>query len=229
MCAIRVSLLVLAFASFAFAQSAKIQGVISDDTGKTPAGLYVVATAQSFTDHRTYTTRTGAAGDYAFPNLPPGKYSLCVQAPGGPHLGSCQWATPTQVDATAAQPTTQNISVTQGGVFQLRIDDPSHLSTPTDDLFLSVGLPTGLMHPMRLAAADPTGRTYDVAVPLKSTVKLTIVSARLQISDDKGKDLTPSGNPNSTAPKPAASATLIIPGPQITKGPPVIFTITGRK
>src|SRR5262249_58002853 len=127
MCAIRVSYCLFAFVSFAFGQTAKIQGVVSDDGGKNPANLSVAATAQSG-DHRAYTSRTSAKGEYSFANLPAGTYILCVQAPGGIHLGNCQWAAPTQVTVAASQTVTQNLSVTHGRVFTLRIDDPNHIS-----------------------------------------------------------------------------------------------------
>src|SRR5689334_18817137 len=126
---------------------AQIQGVVKDDTGATPSGLFVVATSQA-SDHHTYTTTTGPKGDYTFKNLPPGKYNLCVQAPGGAHLNNCEYSTPAQVTIAASQSAVQNISVTQGAVFQLRLDDPRKLITPTDDLFLVVHLPNGLARPM---------------------------------------------------------------------------------
>jgi hypothetical protein len=222
----RAVLLLLA-THFAFAQST-IQGVVNDDTGKSPSGIYVVATAQSPTDHRTYSTLTGPKGEYSFSNLPAGSYTLCVQAPGGSHLGNCTWNTPTTVALASSQTLVRNLSVTQGGTLQIRLDDPNHLATPADDLLIGVFLPTGLFHPMRLASTDATGRTYDVAVPLNSPVRLTIISTHLQINDDKGKDLAPQSKAAS-GPTPTTSSTITIAGPQAAKGPPITFTITGRK
>jgi len=146
---LRASSLTLLLTSSAFSQSSRIQGVVNDDAGKNPSGVYVVATTQSPTDHHTYSALTGPNGAYTIGNLPSGKYTLCLQAPGGSHLNNCQYAMPIQVTVAASQTVTQNISVSGGGIFQLRLADPNRLSTPTDDILLGVYLPTGLFHPMR--------------------------------------------------------------------------------
>lgn len=216
-------LLLLTYA--ALAQTTKIQGVVKDDTGATPSGLYVVATSQG-NDHHTYTTTTGAKGDYTFNNIPPGKYNLCVQAPGGPHLNNCEYSAPAQVTLATSQSATQNISVTQGAVFQLRLDDPRKLITPVDDIFLVVHLPNGLARPMRLASSDATGRTYDAPVPLKTSVRLSIISSHLQIADDKNNSLAPK---SAAANSPQTSGGITFPGQSAVHGPPVTFTVTGRK
>jgi hypothetical protein len=220
---LRAILLLILLAYSAFSQSTKLQGVVNDDTGKTPAGLYVVATAQSPTDHRTYSTLTGPNGDYSFPNLPAGPYTICVQSPTSGHLNNCNWTASAKVTATAAQTLTQNISVTQGAIFELRLNDPNKLITP-NDLLLGVYLPSGLFQPMRLASSDATGRTYDVAVPLKTSIRLNIISSHLRISDDKSNSLAP-----TTLTPSATSSTVTFPGQSALHGPPVTFTVTGRK
>jgi hypothetical protein len=222
----------LSLTQIAFSQTtARIQGVVNDDAGKPVSGVYAVATAQSATDHSTYSAVTNNKGEYSFDNLKPGKYSICVQSPGGPHLGNCQWATTAQATVAAAQTLAgQNITVTQGAVFQLRIDDPKKLIAATDDILAGIYLPSGLFQPMRLAATDPTGRTYDVAVPQKSSFRLAVISSHLLMSDDKGNGLGPKAvTPNSTAPSPATSVTLTLQGPSAVSGPPTTVTVTGRK
>src|SRR5690242_7736922 len=108
------------FSFSALAQTASIQGVVIDDTGPV-AGAYAVATAQSPTDHRTYNSVTSVAGAFTLANLPAGRYSLCIQSPGGSHLGNCHWSNPVQVTLTAGQTATQNVSISQGALLQIRL------------------------------------------------------------------------------------------------------------
>jgi hypothetical protein len=77
---------------------------------------------------------------------------------------------------------------------------------------------------MRLASSDATGRTYDVAVPLKTSIRLNIISSHLRISDDKSNSLAP-----TTLTPSATSSTVTFPGQSALHGPPVTFTVTGRK
>jgi hypothetical protein len=218
------SALLLLLTYSAFSQSSAIQGVVSDDSGNSPTGIYVVATLLSPSDHRTFTTVTGANGTYSFSNLPAGTYSVCVQSPGGGHLNNCHWGAPVSLALAASQTLSRNLSITQGALFQLRLDDPQNLISPTDDLMLGVFLPNGFS-PMRLASADPTGRSYDLAVPLKTSVRLNVISTRLQIADDKGKAL---GAPGNIGPA-VTSAVITFPGQSALHGPPLTFTVTGRK
>src|SRR5260370_23208598 len=134
--AIRV-LSVLIFAYAALSQTAgKLQGIVHDDSGNPVVGAYAIATAQSASDHSTYRAITGSQGDYTFNSLPPGKYAICVQAPGGPHLNPCQWSTGTQGAAlggaqvvTVASGQTlanQTVAVTPGALLQIRLAAPSN-------------------------------------------------------------------------------------------------------
>jgi hypothetical protein len=77
---------------------------------------------------------------------------------------------------------------------------------------------------MRLASSDANDRVYDVAVPLSSSIRATLISSHLQIADDNGVSLAPA-SPSG----PATSATLNIPAPSSSHPPPRVYTVTGRK
>ena len=139
-------------------------------------------------------------------------------------LRQLPWSNPTQVTLTSGQTATQNISVTQGALLQIRLHDPRRLIAPNDDIFLVVALPSGLFQPMRLASSDANDRVYDVAVPLSSSIRATLISSHLQIADDNGVSLAPA-SPSG----PATSATLNIPAPSSSHPPPRVYTVTGRK
>jgi hypothetical protein len=210
----------------ASAQSAKIQGIVTDDMGRPVSGILAVATLQSPADHSTYTAITNSKGEYSFANLSSGKYSICVQSPGGPHLSNCHWATPVQVTVASGQTiANQNIAVSRGAVLQVRVDDHKNFAAKDDDLLVAVYLPSGAFLPLRLAISNTDSRTYEAAVPRNTPLRLTVVSGHLKIADDKGKDLGPHGNGNSAA----AAATLTITEPPFIDAPPVVLTVTGRQ
>lgn len=215
----------------AFAQTGAIHGIVDDNSGQPVAGAYAVATLQSASSRSTSSARTGAAGDFTLSNLLVGRYSICVQVAGGsPHLNPCQWAAETQVDVTSGQTANQNITVTKGSQLQIRVNDPNRILTATDDLLVGIYPLSGPFQPMRLAASDPTGRTYDVAVPKSTSVRVAVTSLHLLIADDKGHALGSQAPPRgNSAPPAATSAILTLPGQSGVNGPPVTLTIAGRK
>lgn len=171
----------------------------------------------------SHTAVTDATGAYAFHNLPAGKYSICIQTPGGSHLNPCQWSAPTQVTLTAAQSLpNQTISVTKGARLQLTLNDPRSFIDPKDDLLVGIYFPSGLFRPMLLASSAKTSRTYSTAVPLSTPVRVAVVSSHLQIADNNGAAIAASKSA-------ATSATLTLPGLAADGLPPIVFTITGRK
>ncbi len=192
----------------ALCQAAKIQGVVIDDSGKPVAGIYAVATAQSATDHSTYSSVTNSKGEYSFDALPPGKYSICIQSPGGPQLNNCQWAVATQATVAAAQTLgNQAITVTQGGLLKIRLDDPKQLIAHTDDILIGIYLPSGLFHPCAWQPAIPPAAPTRSPSP-ENSGPFSVISTHLQMTDDKSKNLAPqSADTDSTGPVPAISST----------------------
>jgi hypothetical protein len=223
---------VFALLSCAFAQSGgKIQGTVTDDSGKPVLGAYAVATFQSQADHSTYSAVTDAKGAYSFGSLPAGKYSICIHTPGGPHLNNCQWATESQATVAGGQTVSApTIAVTEGALLQIRLDDPKKSISPSDDILVGISLPN-TFQPMRLASSDATGRTYDAAVPKKTPVKVTVISTHVQMTDDKGNGMGPQASVQAGA-SPTSAATLTVltlQSPSAVNGPPITLTVTGRK
>jgi Carboxypeptidase regulatory-like domain len=60
--------------------SGSIVGSVTDPSGGTIAGVKVVVTSQE--TNLTRSTLTNDAGDYSFPSLPPGRYSVSASQPG---------------------------------------------------------------------------------------------------------------------------------------------------
>jgi len=216
-----------------FAQTTgKVQGVVNDDSAKPVPGAYVVATLESPTDHSSFSVVTGPQGNYLFNGLPAGKYSICVHAPGGPSLNNCQWASASEVTVSANQTVSNSpIAVVEGAVVQIRLSDPQKLIGPADDIMIGMYLPSGLFQPLRQAAGDATGRTYDVAVPKKGQVKIGVVSTHLVIADDRGNSLgaRPAGQGGNSTSVAATAGAVTITAQTTVSGPPITFTVTGRK
>jgi len=201
-----------------------IQGIIKDDSGNPVPKAYTVATRQSPLDHSTFGAVSDSTGAIAFNGIPAGLYSLCVHMPGTSYLNPCLWANDTKVNIAAGE-TVSNVAivVTGGSLLQVRINDPQGLLTASDDLLLGVYVGSGIFQPMRLAASDPSGRTYDVAVPLSTQIRLTVTSKHLQLSNSGGVSL-----PGSASPVAASATTMSLPAQSSSKGAPVVLTITGR-
>jgi hypothetical protein len=224
------ALLLLVYPAFSQAVG-NLQGTVTDDSGAPVPKAIAVATLQSPTDHSAYSVISDAKGVFAFNNLPAGKYSVCVHTPGGAQLNPCQWSSPTQVTLASAQNIPNEvITVTKGSLLQVRINDPQRVLTLADDLMVGIYLPTGLFQPLRLAESDPTGRTYDSAVPLATQIRLSVISTHLQIADSGGHALGMQALPaGSFAPTAATSSTVSLPAQAAVNPPTVNFTITGRK
>lgn len=75
-----MGLLALPLPSFAQAVNATLLGTVTDSTGASVANAKVTATAEATAT--VYESVTNEAGNYTIPNLPPGRYSITVAAPG---------------------------------------------------------------------------------------------------------------------------------------------------
>ena len=74
----RTILFFILLTSAALSQTAKIQGIVNDDSGRPVPRVYAVATAQSATDHSTYSSVTNAKGECSLDDLKLSKYTICV-------------------------------------------------------------------------------------------------------------------------------------------------------
>jgi len=79
-CALCALILVARHVSLAQAVSGSLLGIVSDQTGALVAGAKVAITEVNTGVSRN--AETNASGNYTFPNLPPGKYSVTVEQTG---------------------------------------------------------------------------------------------------------------------------------------------------
>jgi Carboxypeptidase regulatory-like domain len=212
-----------------------VSGTIQDDTGQPVAGGYAVASpVGSSATHLTYTAMTAADGKFSLTGMQPGRYSICVQVPAGPHLDPCRWSSAVQVTVAPGQPVTnQAISVTKGSILQVRIDDPNKVlaTSGPGDVLVGVFLPSAVFEPLSLVASDASGRTYQTAIPFNTSVGLSVTSAHLVLADESGARLTPvtASSGGSTTGGPGASATIPVLSATGTANKLVTLTVTGKK
>jgi hypothetical protein len=150
---------------------------------------------------------TNANGSFTFSRLPAGKYVLCAQvsaaeaAPANsPWVDTCVWPTNQTPITLAAGQQLAGIVFTapKGAWLQVRVVDPDHV-LPTaaakgpallePELQLALQGPDKLVRHARFVSADGAGRTYKVAVPLKTPLGLQVSSSVADVFDQGGKSV----------------------------------------
>jgi hypothetical protein len=212
------ALLLLAVFAVRAQTTGVIQGVIKDDSGPVASPVHVAAVNPAI-GGKSYTAVTGSNGAFSISGVAPGTYSICVQEPGGAHIDACQWSTPVQIKVAAGQ-TVSNASIlaVKGTLLQVRVNDPGGLwkgGRGNPEVLIGVILPSSLFRPMRLVSSDAGGKTFDVAIPSGTPVKMSVTAPHFAISDSQGLSLGAVVAPVQAA---AGQASL-----------PVTYTITGKK
>ena len=196
-----------------------IQGIISDDGAKPLAGAFVIATPLGPAGGVTSTAVSAANGQFNMANLGPATYMVCVQVPHSAFLDPCRWSSPLHVAVAAGQISpNNNVQMLKGSLLHVRVNDPGqHVAKGDGDVLLGIGGPSFPFHPLGVAATDAAGRTFDIAIPLNTALRLQISSEHLDLEDDNG-----------AAPGPVPAAIPI----QQSSGqgdPTLTFNIKGKK
>ena len=196
-----------------------IQGKVLDDAGQPVASVYVVAAPTTQGARNAYSATTSGSGDFSIDQAAAGPYKLCVQAPRTAYLDPCVWSVPTQVTITAGQVASNtNLRVSKGSVLRVRVDDPGqHLARGEGAVLLGFVVPAGRFQPLTVGAADPSGKTFEAAIPFDKAVRLELASNGIQLAD---------ANQAPLANGQAGVAIQQAPG-QADRT--VTFTITGKK
>ena len=185
-------LLSLAVCSLWAQAPGRIQGKVTDDAGQAVANVYVVAAPTTTGARNHYTAATSATGDFSLDQVPAGAYKLCVQAPRTAYLDPCLWSTPAQLALTAGQVATNtNLQVSKGSILRVRVDDPGqHLARGEGMVLLGFVVPSGRFQPLVLGTNDPSGRTYEAAIPFDKSLRLELTSNGIQLNDEGNRALT---------------------------------------
>ncbi len=222
-------LLLVIPAAFGQTGTASIAGTVLDAKTLKPIPAALVMAVRSDLPPLSRNTRSGGDGAFQIQGLPPGEYSLCVQAPDDRYLEPGQWSgSPTAITLVSGQAAGGvSLRVTAASVVNIQVRDAQKvLSQMTRDgnrpeLTLGVWGPNGLYYPAHVsggasaAGALPGGFAYRIAVPRDTALKLSIASRDLKLGDALGAALP--GNTSEQAfqhvtgdPNPKSSAFTVL-------------------
>ena len=183
--------------------------VVEAKTNRALAGAFVTAKYAGLPP-LARTVKSAADGTFAVTDLPAGAYSLCVQVPGGGYLDPCQWlaavpgapsAGATMTLGSGQKSTGIVLRIQAGSVLSVRVNDAAQiLAQKTKDgrehhLLIGVWGPDRLFYPMRRAATDKAGATYQLTVPQDTALRFVIASRDLKLADAGGAAVAAGGAP----------------------------------
>jgi hypothetical protein len=136
-----------------------------------------------------------ADGTFSIPDIPAGKYEICVDAPQENVLDPCLWSlTPSAVTVPASGSVSGlQIEVNTGYMLRVHVKDPQAALQPTkggiggDELAIHVSAPNGRYVNFRALSLAPSEREHYLLVPFGQTLTLTISSSTLALSDGNSK------------------------------------------
>jgi hypothetical protein len=151
---------------------------------------------------------TGASGAFNFSRLPAGKYILCAQvsvaeaAPANsPYVDTCVWGSDQSPIALGAGQQVAGIVFTapKGAWLQVHVLDPEHVlpqAMPAKgpallepELQLVMQGSDGVNRHARFVSANGAGRTYQLAVPLKTALTMQVTSSVADVFDSGGNQV----------------------------------------
>lgn len=185
--------------------TASIAGTVLDAKMLKPIPAALVMAIHNGLPPLSKNTRSGGDGAFQIQGLQPGKYSLCVQAPGRGYLDSCQWnAGPITVTLVSGQAAAGvALRLTAASVLNIQVQDAQKvMSQRTKDgrrpeVTVGVWGPNGLYYPAR-ASGGPTAApnqteanicSYQISVPRDTALKFHIASRDLKLGDAAGAAL----------------------------------------
>lgn len=181
-----------------------VSGVLNDEKGKAYGGgarVMVIKVAERPDGFEPFVSHavTGKDGSYRIGNVPTGKYEICVLAPGGDYVNTCQWGKAAATALVAKGGTAVvNVSLTKGRVFTIDLkDDDGYLDRHENKSvggFLEVGVSTDKKEFVEAAIGSLTKneRRYRVVVPVgvKFRVRMQSPLFDVKMLEDTPQTLT---------------------------------------
>jgi len=196
-----------------FAQpTGAVHGQALDAPGVPAAGVTAVATSVGRGSARYSATVTNS-GDFQIAGLPVGAYTVCFTVDRTAYLNPCHWGTSKRVTITPG-------TTAEAGTFtmpkwarlQVRLNDPGKRlgAAGASPLLVAVMTPALVVNELTEVARDAGGRTLETLVPVAAAVNLSVVGARLEISDSAGHKLPASARIPVTMPSAAGVQTIVL-------------------
>ena len=181
-----------------------IQGNVIDEDGKPVSAVTVriqpveIRSGPDAPINRE--VETSGDGGFSFANVQSGRYRACVQAPGSLWLNPCQWEPDiAPIDLAAGQAYRGlQLRVRQGGLVQIRVNDPTRLlpseeTNATVHLLVGVSTANGLFYPARVVGKEPQGWNFALPVPRGTQLQLSVYARGIQLADEAGTRVADSG------------------------------------
>ena len=207
----RTAVIFLGIAMMATAQTGRITGTVTDDTGAPIVGAVVGASLRSsvpagstgpggaplFLPVRAKAP-TDAQGNYEIDGLFAATYTLCVDKPESTLLNPCLWMDqPVTVDLSA-NPSLSGVALTaaRGVPLNIRVVDAKGLlsaNPSADDVRVGTVHGKSPFIPALVTGRDNGGRTVTLVVPPGQAVNLQVSSATFALADGAGKAMAAAG------------------------------------
>ena len=202
----------LALAHAVLAQTPAPTGTISGRVLSEEGRALRATVTLSFATARGYPappwrTLTGSNGTFTFSRLPAGRYVLCAQVAGSeaapansPYVDTCVWPSGQTPMTLAAGQQVAGVVFTapKGAWLNVRVADPdrvlpqvlSRAPAPLEpELQLMLRGPDGLYRHARYVSTDSGGRTYQIAIPVKTAVGVKIASTIANVFGQAGNQI----------------------------------------
>jgi len=203
------ALLLAAPAAIGQTNTASVAGTVADAKSQKPIPAAIVMAIRADAPPLSKTTRSGGDGAFKIDNLPAGRYSLCVQAPGDMWLDPCQWnGTPAGILLASGQAATGvSLRLAAASVLNVQVKDTLNVlkgkTKQGTQPHLAIGVwgPQGLYYPARAQGSQsatenphPAGNseivyTWRLAIPRDIPLKLHVSSKDLRLGDGRGASL----------------------------------------
>lgn len=171
-----------------------VSGVLNDDAGR-PYGdgarIMVIRVAEKPEGFEPFSSNvvTLKDGSYRVPNVPAGKYDLCIWISGGDYVNVCRWGKAAG-SATVAdgENTVSNLSLTRGRIFTIDVKDDEGYLTRHENKSLGGFLDVGVLNGYRdfvsadIATLDGNARKYRIVVPADTKFKVMVQSSLFNVT-----------------------------------------------
>lgn len=219
-------------AAHAAVTTGEVQGSVVDEAGRPVSNARVLINkalpASSprplappiITGPQVTARQADASGRFQAGGLPPGQYVFCAQTTVQGLLDPCHWAATAPTLTVAAGQTITGVKITManGAVVSIHLDDPKGLLKPvsgvTDfDCQFHAVTTKGHHYNAPITGASVNGRDHAVTIPFGTALSIQVISPHLIVNDSSGKP---------------AAATAVSAGAGMS-GTHMNFTVTGVK
>jgi hypothetical protein len=205
----QIAMIFFACAVAGLAQTGRITGTVTDDSGTPIVGALVMASLRSSPAPLTLVpgrppffmpvmanAAAGPKGEFQIDGLLVGTYAVCVENPERAFLNPCLWTDkPVTVDlAAGAAVSGVSVVAPKGVIVTVRVQDSQGLlaaNPANDDVRIGTYHGKSPFIPARVSSRNATGKTMSLAVPGGQSMIVAVSSTTFALADNTGKAFGP--------------------------------------